>query len=395
VFSRCGQTKLGRAEFSGDSLKGGYDARVSTVRRMSRARGSGSGSGGVCGIEKIVVRPCGDSRLGQSEAVPGESRDGRLSDSFAVLRERKNLSFTGVRTWPDTNRSNTSAFLGFPGWLASGPKRICERRWWRPYLERPLAKEGSRRFHVASERAKAGVAAESVQRRPRHRSPLPGGEKSLFSSRTAADGSRSNGFFHRTLRLLAAGYDFQRSSDCDSHLDRPTPAQAHFELAMHPARSNPTTGPQLAPETQFVDRLEHLLARVRPESHEAIRNVLERTTTAKIVPRFGQRELGAAGRSSAPGYLVSDGLPTQSGSPLGARRDASQEASGRGGRQLRLRSILREDCGVLSASAKSHSDAQVRTLRENFANRSSGTQAAAASCARVASKQRVHVLTDR
>ena len=76
MFSRCGQTKLGRAEFSGDSLKRVYDARVSTVRRMSRARGSGSGSGGVCGIEKIVVRPYGDSRLGQSEAVPGESRDG-------------------------------------------------------------------------------------------------------------------------------------------------------------------------------------------------------------------------------------------------------------------------------------------------------------------------------
>src|ERR1700721_3612922 len=113
---------------------------------MSRARGSGSGSGGVYGIEKIVVRPYGDSRLGQSEVVP-ESRDKRMSDSFAVLRERKNLSFTGVRTWRDTNRSNSSAFLGFPGWLASGPKRRCERRSRWPFLDRPPEKEAPGSFN--------------------------------------------------------------------------------------------------------------------------------------------------------------------------------------------------------------------------------------------------------
>jgi hypothetical protein len=307
----------------------------------------------------------------------------------------KGLILIDVRTWRDTRRSNTSEFLGFPAWLASGLKRICERqsRW--PHLERPPATEDSRRYDVAFETAKAGVAAESVQRRTRRCWPIPGGENSLFSRRTHVNDSRTNGYFHRILHLLVSVRDLHRSSDGDAYLDPPTPRQGHLELEAHPTSSNPTTGPRLAPETRFVDRSEHGWAALHPQIRDTAPKVTARTTTAKTAPWFGQLELGAAKRSYATGYLVSDRLPTQSGSHFGARRDAPREACGPAGRQFRLRSILREDCETLRGSGKFHSGARVQNLPESFANRSSGTQVAAGSGARVASKRQRYILTDR
>jgi len=238
------------------------------------------------------------------------------------------------------------------------------------------------------ETAKAAATAETARRRMRHRVQGSDRKNSRSSAWDFASDWQANTYAQNALNQAAFGHGWHRLRDCDPHLNRPTARQANRPRATSPTNPNSITAPILAGLMEFEDRAEPRRTAVDQKVRRPVRNAAGQIERRKTARRSEQREWDPAKGFRLADYSLLGRRPCERGSHPEFRRDGRQEENGRAGRQVRLRSILREDYEVLYEDSRFRPGGRVRTLPGNFANRSPDTQAAAGGCARVASNER-------
>jgi hypothetical protein len=320
----------------------------------------------------------------------GRSADGPMSDLLAAImaaRKPKNLIFNDARARCGTNRNNVSEFLDSREWLASNPTRICEARFRGPHLRRRPAKN-STTDQGAFETAQVVVTAESALPRTGRCSQVLG--NSYSSNRNCAGDLRANGYSRRALNPADGG----SGSDLFLHNRGPRLSGARAErsryaLATNPPNRSAIVAASLAGQADFHHRTELAPAARELQIRSKARGMARKRGRPKIALALAHRGSNLVMKALLQGHSTSGRARHEHRFQLRRRGVGRPEENERAGRQLLLRSIAHEGCEFLNEGARPGRDARARNLPENSANRSTGTQAAAGSCARVASNERI------
>ena len=313
-----------------------------------------------------------------------------------VSRGRENLIFNDARVWRGTNPSMVLEFSDFRGFPASRPTQILERRLRPLRLERPKAKDDWPKHRCASGITRVAPAAECAPPRTRHRPQARGAGNSHFSSENFVGDLRANGCSQRASNPVDGEYDSNPFfHNCRPRSNGMTAGQFRHASTTNRANRSAIAASSLAGRADFQDRTKLTQAAVELQ----VRSKARGTARKRGRPRTARRAAHRGSNLAIPGPPQAHSTSSQARHEhhfqLGRRRVDRREENERAGRQLRLRSIAHEGYEFPREGARPGRDARVQNLPENSANRSSDTQAAAESGARVASNERFSNINGR